>query len=134
MILTCECGSRFEIPSSKIPKKGITVKCSVCGKEWFQQFIDDKNENKSFDTIDPSKMKNKISFQAKYKNGFFKNFIIFIFFIACFVSVMIFFKENLLISFPKLDNFYLTLEIMNEIIFVNMKYFIEIITSVFKNI
>ena len=79
-------------------------------------------------------MKNKISFQAKYKNGFFKNFIIFIFFIACFVSVMIFFKENLLISFPKLDNFYLTLEIMNEIIFVNMKYFIEIITSVFKNI
>ncbi|MAW01879.1 MAG: hypothetical protein CMI81_03235 [Candidatus Pelagibacter sp.] len=134
MILTCECGSRFEIPSSKIPKKGITVKCSVCGKEWFQQFIDDKNENKSFDTIDPSKMKNKISLKTKYKSNFFGNFFIFILFIAFLVFMMIFFKEHILISFPKLDNFYLTLEIMSEIIFVNIRYFMEIIASVFKNI
>ena len=44
MILTCECNSRFEIPSSKIPKQGITVQCSVCGREWFQQFTNDENK------------------------------------------------------------------------------------------
>lgn len=134
MILTCECNSRFEIPSSKIPKQGITVQCSVCGREWFQQFTNDENKIKSFDTINPSKMKNKATFQTKHKNSFLKIFAIFIFFIASFIIAMLFFKENILISFPKLDNFYLTLEIMSEIIFVNMKYFMEIITSVFKSI
>ena len=41
-------------------------------------------------------------------------------------------EKEILNSFPKMESFYLSVEIMNEIISVNFKYLLEILTGVFK--
>ena len=57
MIIICECKSEFDIPDSELPKKKIPlVQCSLCGKEWYQDFKNNKiiSDKKQ---INPSKIK-----------------------------------------------------------------------------
>ena len=42
------------------------------------------------------------------------------------------FEKEILDGFPKMESFYLSVEIMNEIISVNFKYLLEILTGVFE--
>ena len=59
MIIICECKSyEFDIPDSELPKKNTLVQCSLCGKEWYQDFKNNKiiSDKKQ---INPSKIKKK---------------------------------------------------------------------------
>ena len=65
MIIICECKSyEFDIPDSELPKKNTIVQCSLCGKEWYQDFKNNKiiSDKKQ---INLSKIKTK--FETDYK-------------------------------------------------------------------
>ena len=64
MIIICECKSyEFDIPDSELPKKNTIVQCSLCGKEWYQDFKNNKiiSDKKQ---INPSKI-NRIKFECR---------------------------------------------------------------------
>ena len=131
MIIICECKSEFDIPDSELPKKNTLVQCSLCGKEWYQDFKNNQiiSEKKQ---INPSKIK-KLNIKNTNKPKSLINYIfVFVIFLLSIYGIMIMFEKEILNSFPKMESFYLSVEIMNEIISVNFKYLLEILTGVFK--
>ena len=131
MIIICECKSEFDIPDSELPKKNTLVQCSLCGKEWYQDF---KNNNIISDKkqINPSKIKNLNMTNTNKPKSLINYIFVFVIFFLSFYGIMIIFEKEILNSFPKMESFYLSVEIMNEIISVNFKYLLEILTGVFK--
>ena len=57
---------------------------------------------------------------------------VFVILLLSIYGIMVIFEKEILNSFPKMESFYLSVEIMNEIISVNFKYLLEILTGVFK--
>lgn len=131
MIIICECKSEFDIPDSELPKKNTLVQCSLCGKEWYQDF---KNNNIISDKkqINPSKIKNLNITNTNKPKSLINYIFVFVIFLLSIYGIMIMFEKEILNSFPKMESFYLSVEIMNEIISVNFKYLLEILTGVFK--
>ena len=131
MIIICECKSEFDIPDSELPKKNTLVQCSLCGKEWYQdfknnKFISDKKQ------INPSKIKNLNITNTNKPKSLINYIFVFVIFLLSNYGIMIIFEKEILNSFPKMESFYLSVEIMNEIISANFKYLLEILTGVFK--
>ncbi len=131
MIIICECKSEFDIPDSELPKKNTLVQCSLCGKEWYQdfknnKFISDKKQ------INPSRIKNLNITNTNKPKSLINYIFVFVIFLLSIYGIMIMFEKEILNSFPKMESFYLSVEIMNEIISVNFKYLLEILTGVFK--
>ena len=131
MIIICECKSEFDIPDSELPKKNTLVQCSLCGKEWYQDFKNNKiiSDKKQ---INPSKIKNLNMTNTNKPKSLINYIFVFVIFFLSFYGIMIIFEKEILNSFPKMESFYLSVEIMNEIISVNFKYLLEILTGVFK--
>ena len=132
MIIICECKSyEFDIPDSELPKKNTLVQCSLCGKEWYQDFTNNKiiSDKKQ---INPSKIKNLNITNTNKPKSLINYIFVFVIFILSIYGIMIMFEKEILNSFPKMESFYLSVEIMNEIISVNFKYLLEILTGVFK--
>ncbi len=132
MIIICECKSyEFDIPDSELPKKNTLVQCSLCGKEWYQDFKNNKiiSDKKQ---INPSKIKNLNITNTNKPKSLINYIFVFVIFFLSFYGIMIIFEKEILNSFPKMESFYLSVEIMNEIISVNFKYLLEILTGVFK--
>ena len=132
MIIICECKSyEFDIPDSELPKKNTLVQCSLCGKEWYQDF---KNNNIISDKkqINPSKIKNLNITNTNKPKSLINYIFVFVIFILSIYGIMIMFEKEILDGFPKMESFYLSVEIMNEIISVNFKYLLEILTGVFE--
>jgi predicted Zn finger-like uncharacterized protein len=131
MIIICECKSEFDIPDSELPKKNTLVQCSLCGKEWYQDF---KNNNIISDKkqINPSRIKNLNITNTNKPKSLINYIFVFVIFLLSIYGIMIMFEKEILNSFPKMESFYLSVEIMNEIISVNFKYLLEILTGVFK--
>ena len=132
MIIICECKSyEFDIPDSELPKKNTIVQCSLCGKEWYQDFKNNKiNSDKK--QINPSKIKNLNITNTNKPKSLINYIFVFVIFILSIYGIMIMFEKEILDGFPKMESFYLSVEIMNEIISVNFKYLLEILTGVFK--
>ena len=132
MIIICACkSSEFDIPDSELPKKNTLVQCSLCGKEWYQDFKNNKiiSDKKQ---INPSKIKNLNMTNINKPKSLINYIFVFVIFFLSFYGIMIIFEKEILNSFPKMESFYLSVEIMNEIISVNFKYLLEILTGVFK--
>ena len=132
MIIICECKSyEFDIPDSELPKKNTIVQCSLCGKEWYQDFKNNKiiSDKKQ---INPSKIKNLNITNTNKPKSLINYIFVFVIFLLSIYGIMIIFEKEILNSFPKMESFYLSVEIMNEIISVNFKYLLEILTGVFK--
>ena len=131
MIIICECKSEFDIPDSELPKKNTLVQCSLCGKEWYQDF---KNNNIISDRkqINPSRIKNLNITNTNKPKSLINYIFVFVIFLLSIYGIMIMFEKEILNSFPKMESFYLSVEIMNEIISANFKYILEILTGVFK--
>ena len=132
MIIICECKSyEFDIPDSELPKKNTLVQCSLCGKEWYQDF---KNNNIISDKkqINPSRIKNLNITNTNKPKSLINYIFVFVIFLLSIYGIMIMFEKEILNSFPKMESFYLSVEIMNEIISANFKYLLEILTGVFK--
>ena len=132
MIIICECKSyEFDIPDSELPKKNTLVQCSLCGKEWYQDFKNNKiiSDKKQ---INPSKIKNLNITNINKPKSLINYIFVFVIFLLSIYGIMIIFEKEILNSFPKMESFYLSVEIMNEIISVNFKYLLEILTGVFK--
>ena len=132
MIIICECKSyEFDIPDSELPKKNTIVQCSLCGKEWYQDFKNNKiiSDKKQ---INPSKIKNLNITNTNKPKSLINYIFVFVIFILSIYGIMIMFEKEILDGFPKMESFYLSVEIMNEIISVNFKYLLEILTGVFE--
>ena len=132
MIIICECkSSEFDIPDSELPKKNTLVQCSLCGKEWYQDFTNNKiiSDKKQ---INPSKIKNLNITNTNKPKSLINYIFVFVIFILSIYGIMIMFEKEILDGFPKMESFYLSVEIMNEIISVNFKYLLEILTGVFE--
>ena len=132
MIIICECKSyEFDIPDSELPKKNTLVQCSLCGKEWYQDFTNNKiiSDKKQ---INPSKIKNLNITNTNKPKSLINYIFVFVIFILSIYGIMIMFEKEILDGFPKMESFYLSVEIMNEIISVNFKYLLEILTGVFE--
>tara|TARA_B100001248_G_C27058950_1_gene308680 strand:- start:140 stop:544 length:405 start_codon:yes stop_codon:yes gene_type:complete len=132
MIIICECKSyQFDIPNSELPKKNTLVQCSLCGKEWYQDFENNKiiSDKKQ---INPSKIKNLNITNTNKPKSLINYIFVFVIFLLSIYGIMIIFEKEILNSFPKMESFYLSVEIMNEIISVNFEYLLEILTGVFK--
>ena len=132
MIIICECKSyEFDIPDSELPKKNTLVQCSLCGKEWYQDFKNNKiiSDKKQ---INPSKIKNLNITNTNKPKSLINYIFMFVIFLLSIYGIMIMFEKEILNSFPKMESFYLSVEIMNEIISANFKYLLEILTGVFK--
>ena len=132
MIIICECKSyEFDIPDSELPKKNTLVQCSLCGKEWYQDFKNNKiiSDNKQ---INPSKIKNLNMTNINKPKSLINYIFVFVILLLSIYGIMVIFEKEILNSFPKMESFYLSVEIMNEIIYVNFKYLLEILTGVFK--
>ena len=131
MIIICECKSEFDIPDSELPKKNTLVQCSLCGKEWYQDF---KNNNIISDKkqINPSRIKNLNITNTNKPKSLINYIFVFVIFLLSIYGIMIVFEKEILNRFPKMESFYLSVEIMNEIISANFKYLLEILTGVFK--
>ena len=131
MIIICECKSEFDIPDSELPKKNTLVQCSLCGKEWYQDFKNNKiiSDKKQ---INPSKIKNLNITNTNKPKSLINYIFVFVILLLSIYGIMVIFEKEILNSFPKMESFYLSVEIMNEIISVNFKYLLEILTGVFK--
>ncbi len=131
MIIICECKSEFDIPDSELPKKNTLVQCSLCGKEWYQDFKNNKiiSDKKQ---INPSKIKNLNINNTNKPKSLINYIFVFVILLLSIYGIMIIFEKEILNSFPKMESFYLSVEIMNEIISANFKYLLEILTGVFK--
>tara|TARA_Y100001958_G_C21235263_1_gene561546 strand:- start:1391 stop:1792 length:402 start_codon:yes stop_codon:yes gene_type:complete len=131
MIIICECKSEFDIPDSELPKKNTLVQCSLCGKEWYQDFKNNKiiSDKKQ---INPSRIKNLNITNTNKPKSLINYIFVFVIFLLSIYGIMIMFEKEILNSFPKMESFYLSVEIMNEIISANFKYLLEILTGVFK--
>ena len=131
MIIICECKSEFDIPDSELPKKNTLVQCSLCGKEWYQDFKNNKiiSDKKQ---INPSKIKNLNINNINKPKSLINYIFVFVILLLSIYGIMIIFEIEILNSFPKMESFYLSVEIMNEIISANFKYLLEILTGVFK--
>ena len=132
MIIICECKSyEFDIPDSELPKKNTIVQCSLCGKEWYQDFKNNKiiSDKKQ---INPSKIKNLNITNTNKPKSLINYIFVFVIFLLSIYGIMIIFEKEILNSFPKMESFYISVEIMNEIISANFKYLLEILTGVFK--
>ena len=131
MIIICECKSEFDIPDSELPKKNTLVQCSLCGKEWYQDFKNNKiiSDKKQ---INPSKIKNLNINNINKPKSLINYIFVFVIFLLSIYGIMIVFEKEILNRFPKMESFYLSVEIMNEIISANFKYLLEILTGVFK--
>ena len=132
MIIICECKSyEFDIPDSELPKKNTIVQCSLCGKEWYQDFKNNKiiSDKKQ---INPSKIKNLNITNTNKPKSLINYIFVFVIFLLSNYGIMIIFEKEILNSFPKMESFYISVEIMNEIISANFKYLLEILTGVFK--
>ena len=131
MIIICECKSEFDIPDSELPKKNTLVQCSLCGKEWYQDFKNNKiiSDKKQ---INPSKIKNLNITNTNKPKSLINYIFVFVIFLLSNYGIMIIFEKEILNSFPKMESFYISVEIMNEIISANFKYLLEILTGVFK--
>ena len=131
MIIICECKSEFDIPDSELPKKNTLVQCSLCGKEWYQDFKNNKiiSDKKQ---INPSKIKNLNMTNTNKPKSLINYIFVFVILLLSIYGIMVIFEKEILNSFPKMESFYLSVEIMNEIISVNFKYLLEILTGVFK--
>ena len=132
MIIICECKSyEFDIPDSELPKKNTLVQCSLCGKEWYQDFKNNKiiSDKKQ---INPSKIKNLNITNINKPKSLINYIFVFVILLLSIYGIMVMFEKEILNSFPKMESFYLSVEIMNEIISVNFKYLLEILTGVFK--
>ena len=131
MIIICECKSEFDIPDSELPKKNTLVQCSLCGKEWYQDFKNNKiiSDKKQ---INPSKIKNLNMTNINKPKSLINYIFVFVILLLSIYGIMVIFEKEILNSFPKMESFYLSVEIMNEIISVNFKYLLEILTGVFK--
>ncbi len=131
MIIICECKSEFDIPDSELPKKNTLVQCSLCGKEWYQDFKNNKiiSDKKQ---INPSKIKNLNITNTNKPKSLINYILVFVIFLLSIYGIMIMFEKEILNSFPKMESFYLSVEIMNEIISANFKYLLEILIGVFK--
>ena len=131
MIIICECKSEFDIPDSELPKKNTLVQCSLCGKEWYQDF---KNNNIISDKkqINPSRIKNLNITNTNKPKSLINYIFVFVILLLSIYGIMIIFEKEILNSFPKMESFYFSVEIMNEIISANFKYLLEILTGVFK--
>ena len=132
MIIICECKSyEFDIPDSELPKKNTIVQCSLCGKEWYQDFKNNKiiSDKKQ---INPSKIKNLNITNTNKPKSLINYIFVFVILLLSIYGIMIIFEKEILNSFPKMESFYLSVEIMNEIISANFKYLLEILTGVFK--
>lgn len=132
MIIICECKSyEFDIPDSELPKKNTLVQCSLCGKEWYQDFKNNKiiSDKKQ---INPSKIKNLNMTNINKPKSLINYIFVFVILLLSIYGIMIIFEKEILNSFPKMESFYISVEIMNEIISANFKYLLEILTGVFK--
>ena len=132
MIIICECKSyEFDIPDSELPKKNTLVQCSLCGKEWYQDFKNNKiiSDKKQ---INPSKIKNLNITNTNKPKSLINYIFVFVILLLSIYGIIVIFEKEILNSFPKMESFYLSVEIMNEIIYVNFKYLLEILTGVFK--
>ena len=132
MIIICECKSyEFDIPDSELPKKNTIVQCSLCGKEWYQDFKNNKiiSDKKQ---INPSKIKNLNINNTNKPKSLINYIFVFVILLLSIYGIMIIFEKEILNSLPKMESFYLSVEIMNEIISANFKYLLEILTGVFK--
>lgn len=131
MIIICECKSEFDIPDSELPKKNTLVQCSLCGKEWYQDFKNNKiiSDKKQ---INPSRIKNLNITNTNKPKSLINYIFVFVILLLSIYGIMVIFEKEILNSFPKMESFYLSVEIMNEIISVNFKYLLEILTGVFK--
>lgn len=131
MIIICECKSEFDIPDSELPKKNTLVQCSLCGKEWYQDFKNNKIISGK-KQINPSKIKNLNITNTNKPKSLINYIFVFVIFLLSIYGIMIVFEKEILNRFPKMESFYLSVEIMNEIISANFKYLLEILTGVFK--
>ena len=132
MIIICECKSyEFDIPDSELPKKNTIVQCSLCGKEWYQDFKNNKIIS-DIKQINPSKIKNLNITNTNKPKSLINYIFVFVILLLSIYGIMIIFEKEILNSFPKMESFYFSVEIMNEIISANFKYLLEILTGVFK--
>ena len=131
MIIICECKSEFDIPDSELPKKNTLVQCSLCGKEWYQDFKNNKIIS-DIKQINPSKIKNLNITNTNKPKSLINYIFVFVILLLSIYGIMIIFEKEILNSFPKMESFYFSVEIMNEIISANFKYLLEILTGVFK--
>ena len=74
MIINCECGKKFNIDSSLIPKEGRLLKCGSCSKIWhYTPTIETKNDEVLVFKINENVIKNKVQSDEAINDKYFSN-------------------------------------------------------------
>jgi len=150
MIIECKCKKyKFKIPDEEIIPPGRTLQCSICNKEWYQEFkinpdntlnIKEDNQKDLLKEMNPSKNKSKLSNKKKAKEKKEKRsyllILTLIFFLLIFIIYKLAFhyKDLVISSNPSLINFYESLEIITEILKANINFIKEITLEAIKKI
>ncbi len=137
MIIECKCKKyKFKIPYNEITSPGRNVVCEVCRKEWYQDFKINKFNEKNLnilDQINPSITKKNINFKKNKKEfPLLSVTIIFLLAIFIFYNLAYNYKNQILIYNPKFENFYESLEIVNELIKAYYIFLKELLSEIFN--
>ena len=72
MIINCECGKKFNIDSSLIPKEGRLLKCGSCSKIWHYTPIIENKKNEELDVkINENVIKNEVQTDETINDEYF---------------------------------------------------------------
>ena len=143
MIIECKCQKyKFRIPDSEIVFPGRHVQCEICSAEWYQKFKQEQREinTKSgklnnLDNIDLSKAKINFLKKGRKKNSSFLLITIIFCLVTLITNKLLFDYKNEILSYnSSLENFYESLEIVNEIIKSYFIFFKDIFNAKINNL
>ena len=143
MIIECKCQKyKFRIPDPEIVFPGRLVQCEICDAEWYQKFEQEQRDvnTKSgslnnLDNIDLSKAKINFLKKGRKKNSSFLLITIIFCLVILITNKLLFDYQNEILSYnSSLENFYESLEIVNEIIKSYFIFFKDIFNAKINNL
>ena len=132
MIISCpSCSIKYFVNKKVLQKNKTKLKCSDCGHEWVNNYKLEssvKNQNNELKEKQDISQKilnikqNEFPIDDSLENKSKKNwlFLFFLFFFTILFSGIIYFKEEIIIYFPKTKQFYLLTGLENEEIKQNL--------------
>ncbi len=143
MIIECKCQKyKFRIPDPEIVFPGRHVQCEICDAEWYQKFEQeqrDVNTNSrnlnNLDNIDLSMAKINFLKKRRKKNSSFLLITIIFCLVILITNKLLFDYQDEILSYnSSLENFYESLEIINEIIKSYFIFFKDIFNAKINNL
>ena len=143
MIIECKCQKyKFRIPDLEIVFPGRNVQCEICDAEWYQKFeqeqrdVNTKSGNlNNLDNIDLSMAKINFLKKGRKKNSSFLLITIIFCSVILVTNKLLFDYQDEILSYnSSLENFYESLEIVNEIIQSYFIFFKDIFNAKINNL